>query len=94
MLPIFKSNLCHRNEVIKKLKVGLDKLNFHVLSTNVVVFDKAPRKSPSRTNLLQKVKKEHFVNRPFSFLCLLGPGKIIIYHLSPIIILSPVESYF
>ena len=49
-LPILKSNLCHR--------VGLAKLIFHVLCTNIVVFDKAPWESPARTNLFQKLKKE------------------------------------
>ena len=39
------------------MKVGLVKLIFHVLSTNIVVFDKAPWESPARTNLFQKVKK-------------------------------------
>ena len=76
-LPIFKFNLCYRNEVIEKWKVGLAKLIFHALSTNVVVFNKASRESPARTNLFWKVKKEHFVNKSFSFLCLLAPGKII-----------------
>ena len=61
-LPIFKFNLSYRNEVIEKRKVRLAKLIFHVFSTNVVVFNKAPRKSPARTNLFQKVKKEHFIN--------------------------------
>ena len=76
-LPIFKFDLCYRNDVIEKWKVGLAKLIFHVLSTNVVVFNKAPRKSPARTNLFWKVKKQHFVNKSFSLLCLLAPGKII-----------------
>ena len=93
-LPIFKFNLSYRNEVIEKRKVRLAKLIFHVFSTNVVVFNKAPRKSPARTNLFQKVKKEHFINSSFSFLCLLAPLKIIFYHLSPILILSTIESCF
>ena len=81
-LPIFKFDLCYRNDVIEKWKVGLAKLIFHVLSTNVVVFNKAPQEIPGRTNLLQKVNKKHFVNSSFSFLCLLVPGKIIFW--SPI----------
>ena len=39
------------------MKVGLAKLFFYVLSTNIVVFDKAPWEYPARTNLFQKVKK-------------------------------------
>ena len=66
----------------------------HFTCTFYVVFNKAPRESPAPTNLFQKVKKVHFVNRSFSFLSLLAPGKIIIYHLSLILILSTMESCF
>ena len=55
-------------------------LIFHVLSTNVVAFGKASWESPARTNLFQKVKKEHFVKRFFFSL----PSGTREYHLSPI----------
>ena len=63
-VSIFKSNLCHRNEVTEKRKVRLAKLIFYILSTNVVVFDKAAWESPARTNLFQKVKKDFFFSLP------------------------------
>ena len=72
----------------QKVKNKILELVFYAVSKNVVVFDKAPWKSPALTNLFRKIRNKHFENK-IIFLAPKHQGK----ECAPILIAPTLESY-